>query len=761
MTLRPHLLYLLLPLSLVATAFQPLPQRLQALDRPVSRGDCDPTGLCLQITVGLSDPANPQACASSNSVTAEVGQSLTWCYTLTNNSGQTLNWHNLQDDLHGSVFSQLNQPVTSGSTHQYVRVRSAGSVHNAAVNATWTASVERPSYQHDDSVNFDYIDATDGQVAQMVGGFPGTRTAPVTLPFNFTYFGVTSNQLCVGHNGAAEFGVGSCVLPMVFGLPAVYGAAVIAPAWTELVDSVGTVHTKTIGSSPGSRKFVVQWSQVSLAWPSVVPGLDFQLVLEEGSNTLTFQYAAMGANGSNGERSVVGLQPDRMSALNYSTFQQTLPAGRAIRWTPILPTAVTATASAQLDVGAAQLLLPIPQLTGFTGVGVVTSQPLVLINTGNRALSWSAGEYPARHLEIVAAPGASRASTRTAHPRRPQSGSGPVTRSTARLPSGLAAVPSWGLERIVGAQRDYVSLDLLNPSAPSTVLSNFHLTSSASGMDFVGNDFSQQWVIDWRNNNVHTVNPGNGSAQLVGQAFPGNVVPGEGWMGMAWDPASDQLYAVSVSEACGWSGLYRIDRASAAASFVGAIVTGANVCITDIAFDQNGQLYGVDISEDALVLIDKTNGISQLVGELGFDAEFEQGLKFDRASGTLYWTAFVDEQGAVASIDPLTGTPTLLAPTREFHQLMPFSIATAGGDCSQPSDIPWLQLDLVSGELQPGSAPAFINVEFNASQLSAGVYEASICIFNNDPAYRVAPARVPVRLTVQAETPIFASGFED
>lgn len=759
MTLRSVLLYLL-PFSGTALAFQPLPVTLQTLESAPRGSTCDPSGLCLQVSVGLTDPTNPQTCPDTRTISTDVGQSLTWCYTLTNNSGRTLNWHSLSDSLHGTVFTQLNRPLPAGSSYQHVRVRSAGSVHDGSVEISWTASTDRPSYQHDDSTTFDYIDATDGEVLEMVGGFNGTRTAPLVLPFDFTFFGVTGRQLCVGHNGAVEFGVGGCVLPYVFGMPSLYGIAVIAPAWTELLNGTGTVYTKTIGD-PGQRKQVIQWTDMVLAWPNTVPGVDFQLILDEASGAMIFQYLSMGSAGGNGDRSVVGLQSDPLNALVYSSFQPKLPPAHAIRWTPQLPDSSSATASVQVDIGAPRLLLPIPQLTAFTGVGTISNQPLIVINTGNRTLNWQAGEYPVRHLPISAPALASRPSTRTAQPRRATAAAPVATIPSPRAAAGVPLVPVSGLERIQGSQRDYVRLNLLDAGSPVTVLGEFDQLMSASGMEFVGNDFSRQWVIDWRSNQVQTLDPATGAARPVGRAQPRGTVPGEGWMGIAWDPADDHLYGVTVSASCGWSGLYRIDQDNATASFVGPIVTGANVCITDIAFDQNGQLYGIDISEDALVIIDKHSGISQLVGNLGVNAEFEQGLKFDRASGTLYWTAFVDQQGAIARIDPLTGVPTVLGPTHQLRQLVPFSIATSGGDCTQPTDVPWLRMNLSEGQLAPGSAPTFIDVSFDGTAVAAGVYNAHLCVFSNDPAYRVAPLSVPVQLTVIAETPVFVDGFED
>ncbi|PZQ19836.1 MAG: hypothetical protein DI564_00920 [Rhodanobacter denitrificans] len=729
-------------------------------------GDCDADGLCLSVTVAPADPADPDACGTQTGIVAEVGDQLAWCYTLTNHSDRTLLWHTLRDDANGTLFSQRQQPVEPGASLRYVRLRTATEAFAGTVTATWSASAERPGYHHDDTEPFAYVDAADGTPAEMTGGFAGTRSAPVTLPFELTFFGNSSDQLCVGKNGAVEFGTLSCVLPMVYGMPSNYAAAVIAPAWTDLSDTDGEVRYKTIGA-PGQRRFVIEWRDMVLGWPAM-PGYTFELVIEEETGDLVYQYASTGSglgdSGDAGSRSVVGVQPDRLSALVYSSFQPRLGPGKAIRWSPLLPDALSAVGSVEADIGAAELTLPIPELNGHAATGVSISQPLVLINSGTRALHWSADRYPATTRPSAPVAVSSGGAIRHATPRRPLASAAgrpqPSPGGAGLL--GEVAVPAFGVEFAPNVLRDYTAFDLRAPATATTVLSDMLDTHglSISGGDFVGEDFDRQWLIDWRSNRLHTIDTASGALQTIGQAFPQGAVAGEGWMGMAWDPAEDVLYAASVSAACGWSGLYRIDRDTAAASFVGPVVTGRNVCLVDIAIDQNGQMYGLDISEDALVRIDKHTGIGELVGSLGVDAEYEQGLTFDRAAGTLYWTAFVGEQGAVATIDPLSGVPSFLGPTRDAHQVTSLAIARRGGDCAQPADVPWLLLDVEAGVVEPGAAPAFVQVGFDATALAAGRYEAQICVFSNDPAYRHRPAVIPVSFLVELADQVFADGFD-
>ena len=74
--------------------------------------------------------------------------------------------------------------------------------------------------------------------------------------------------------------------------------------------------------------------------------------------------------------------------------------------------------------------------------------------------------------------------------------------------------------------------------------------------------------------------------------------------------------------------------------------------------------------------------------------------------------------------------------------------------------MPWLSLSNTGGTFEPGASVGVYPVTFDATNLAAGVYEATICVFTNDPAYRTRPAVVPVTFTVQAPDAIFADAFE-
>jgi hypothetical protein len=80
-----------------------------------------------------------------------------------------------------------------------------------------------------------------------------------------------------------------------------------------------------------------------------------------------------------------------------------------------------------------------------------------------------------------------------------------------------------------------------------------------------------------------------------------------------------------------------------------------------------------------------------------------------------------------------------------------------GGDCSNPSDVPWLSESPASGTVAAGASQD-VTVTADASGLSEGSYSAVLCVTTNDPDH--ALVAVPVSLTVTVADRIFADGFD-
>lgn len=758
-------------LSLVAAAPPGSAQSasLHAVNVARAPASCSPEGLCLEVTVGAADPADPNACATTTSLTASVGDPISWCYTLTNQSTQTLAWHSLSDSLHGSVLAQQAATLAPGASLRHVRVERATAVATGPLAATWSASTEQAGYTVDDTVPFAYIDASAEPALPMTGGFSSARSQAVQVPFAFDFFGVTTDRLCVGSNGAIEVGSTVCAVPGSLLFPSPYLNAVIAPVWTSFDPAQGTMHTKTVGET-GQRRFVVEWKNFALGFPQM-SGYTFEIVIEEATGAIVFQYLTTGTGngdwGDAGGGAVSGLQQSPASGQMYSQFTPTLTPGKAVRWTPTAQTRRSIATTADFDIGAPQLLLPIPAMTAFAATGITIQQPIVIGNTGNRPLVWSAGEYPAagsalQRLAPLPAVAGSRADT----------GRAPAPLAVPAVPSRATQgsdweLPAYAMHAIPGTGVSYVDFDLADTTHRRTIMTDTGQgpgLDNISGGDFAHDDFDAQYQIDLLMDRLYRVDTLTGGRTLIGWPTPANTVANERWSGAAWDPATETFYALTTAQVgnqgCYWTGLYTIDLATAQSHFVGPVESGGDECLIDIAFDQSGALYALDIRTDGLLTIDKHTAQATRVGSLGVDANFSQSIKFDRATGTLYWLGYAQGIGFVATIDPVTAQPAVVGATPDNQEMAVLSIATAGSDCSTPQDVPWLSLSNTGGTFAPGAPVGVYPVTFDATGLAAGVYEATICVFTNDPAYRTRPATVPVTFTVQAPDAIFEDAFE-
>src|SRR5690606_1637787 len=114
--------------------------------------------------------------------------------------------------------------------------------------------------------------------------------------------------------------------------------------------------------------------------------------------------------------------------------------------------------------------------------------------------------------------------------------------------------------------------------------------------------------------------------------------------------------------------LWTIDPLTGAAAQVGPI-TGPGVpsgdIIISIAANAAGQLFGLDISADTLVAIDKSDASAAAIGSLGVDANFAQDMAFDFTTDVLWWAGFSGTSGADATstmytIDVGTGAATVV-----------------------------------------------------------------------------------------------------
>jgi hypothetical protein len=291
---------------------------------------------------------------------------------------------------------------------------------------------------------------------------------------------------------------------------------------------------------------------------------------------------------------------------------------------------------------------------------------------------------------------------------------------------------------------NFETFDALAPATTTTVAPTDG--TPWTGGAFIDGDFSKFYIISGNflsnPDTFASVDTTTGVVTTVGFADSG----GAGWNGMAYDTSTGTLYAVA---GCGsGSTLYTIDQNTGASTAVGALAN--ETCSIAIAFDPGGNLYSVDIINDALYAVDKTNGSDSLIGSIGFNANYAQDMAFDESTGILYLAGF--DVGAfsesIYTLDLQTGTASLVGPIGpSLQEVDAMGIETVGGPCAQPQDLPWLSLSPLSGTTPPnGSSPVTATID-GTGTVQGDVLSGTVCAASNDPQQHTLA--VPIEYDVQ------------
>jgi hypothetical protein len=200
-------------------------------------------------------------------------------------------------------------------------------------------------YTATNSTMFSYLNVSGTGSSALSGIDDGTVN--LSLPFGFRFYGATYTSLCVSSNGLITFGgcpSDDMTTRDLTAQPTPGNAPVIAPFWMDLtfaVPGAGSVCYQTLGSV-GSRQFVVQWNNVHALNGS--DALNFEAVLNEGSNTILFQYSKVDsadAGVNQGTGATVGIAGANAVSngysLQWSRNTAVITDNEAILFTPPAP----------------------------------------------------------------------------------------------------------------------------------------------------------------------------------------------------------------------------------------------------------------------------------------------------------------------------------------------------------------------------------------------------------------------------------------
>ncbi|MBK5214111.1 MAG: choice-of-anchor J domain-containing protein, partial [Flavobacteriaceae bacterium] len=195
------------------------------------------------------------------------------------------------------------------------------------------------------------------------------------------------------------------------------------------------------------------------------------------------------------------------------------------------------------------------------------------------------------------------------------------------------------------------------------------------------------------------------------------TISGE-WLGMEYDQTSGILYAISLTN------LYTIDPIGVSATLVGPLgLTGGALPIA-LAIDGAGVGYTYDLVDDNLYSINMATGATTLVGNIGFDANFGQGMCYDALTDTVYMAAFNNGSfaGEWRSVNTTTGASTLIGPivtTAGITQVAWVSIGETlpPPACPEPTNLTVSNITSTTADLswtaEPNASSGYIWYVFN------------------------------------------------
>ncbi|MEI6764785.1 MAG: T9SS type A sorting domain-containing protein [Bacteroidota bacterium] len=142
-------------------------------------------------------------------------------------------------------------------------------------------------------------------------------------------------------------------------------------------------------------------------------------------------------------------------------------------------------------------------------------------------------------------------------------------------------------------------------------------------------------------------------------------------LGMAYDFTTNKMYGVGTDNVN--AQLYTVNLATGAVTLVGTSAAGVFI---NLACDAAGNLFAVNVTDDKLYSIDKATAAATEIGAIGFDANFIQGMDFDRNNNVLYMAAYnnTTQQGEMRIVDVNDGTNTLIGPFLNKAEIVALAI---------------------------------------------------------------------------------------
>ena len=370
--------------------FKPTQNKLvliTALVGAVSLAGAEPS-IVLDLSVTTDTSGTGCETTTFDSVTVAPGTDVQFCALVANFGPETYETHTLNITPFGNIIED--------AAFTLVPEGSANASHVETINSTTdvTANWQVPSTGYDQGLpNYDFVDISAIGTALGLGD---DDAADVSMDFPFTLYGLTSQDMVIGNNGAIRFGITGDNVNFSNGVIANDIANnFIAPFWDDLDSDTGDVYYRTTGTSP-NRVFTVQWHERPHydffgGTTTGVGSTTFQVKLFETTNVIEFHYQDVQFEEEGfdfGASATVGIGGDvRGDEFSFNTAS--LSDNFAISYTPVYAYALnnptydfvdisaTGTALGLSDDGEADVSMDFP----FTLYGL-TSDEMTIGNNG-------------------------------------------------------------------------------------------------------------------------------------------------------------------------------------------------------------------------------------------------------------------------------------------------------------------------------------------------------------------------------------------
>jgi hypothetical protein len=368
-------------------------------------------GIGLTVTVGL----DPHSCSDTPELSVAPGTVVTYCYTVTNNTGAKLTAHDLGDTVLGTILLDYGYGLDVGAS---LAITTTAVVNTTTTNiGTWraTSPISYTVTSFPACGTYPDITATGTPLNLLDDG-----VVDVALPGSFPFYDTYLTSISVSNNGVVTTPGG--VLPFTNEpFPNATYRRVIAPYWDDLDEETGNVYVgswvQVVNSEkdaqnflpPGATEqqgpftyFVVEWYERSHYPGPSASGATFMLAMiypGQGFDGYMFTCYVDTDFGdplyNSGASATTGINQNGVNAHPYSfDTPDAIFNGGGMRFDNTgIPQVFTATDSATVTVIAPEIEInptffeavhnPAPQST---------SQTLTIQNVGNAPLDWNLTE---------------------------------------------------------------------------------------------------------------------------------------------------------------------------------------------------------------------------------------------------------------------------------------------------------------------------------------------------------------------------------